>query len=265
MQIIQKIHLDMSFEYAQRHRFRQFDTNTNVLEFFITNNNKALNLRDVEPYVYFKKSDNRVVFVKVNEKDFVDSSTFKVVLTNNILAAAGPLKAEITLMKKSDNVEESKILTTNKVNFYVEPILRDDTAIESTNEFLGIQEILDKINNVDDIVSKLENLHNHSNLELLETLTQEKLEYWDNKADVLHSHEEYVLATDAEQAFSNVEDDILALGTSIDSIKDGLETNESKINAFNEALENLDNTVQAGIIQELSDEELDEIIDFLNF
>ena len=264
MQIIEKINLDMAHEYSARHRFKQFDTNTRVLEFFLTNNRKPLNLRNVDAYVYFKKSDNRVVFVKVNEEDYIDNSTFRVTLTNNILASVGQLRAEVTLMTKATDDSEAKILTTNKLNFFVEAILRDDSAIESTNEFVGLQDILDKIESIDDIISKLDNVHEHSNLDLLETITQSRLLYWDNKAEKDHEHSEYALKTDIENASNEINQTIYVVEENIAKVEENIANTDVQVKKLTVDLEDLAQEVRNGLVYPLSEEDLDDIISFLD-
>ncbi len=106
--------------------------------------------------LYVKKPDGCIVYMPLTPADPVKGH-IRIQPTAQMLAAAGAAQCEIEIC------EGDKRLTTIPFKLHIKPSLRDDDAIESSNEFSALQDILnqvdglpDRLEDMEDRITKLE-------------------------------------------------------------------------------------------------------------
>lgn len=105
-------------------------------------------LTDLTLRLYVKKPDGCIVYMPLTPEDPVKGHIC-IRPTAQMLAAAGTAQCEIEIC------EGEKRLTTIPFRLHIKPSLRDDGALESTDEFSALQDIL---NQVDGLPGRLEDI-----------------------------------------------------------------------------------------------------------
>lgn len=101
--------------------------------------------------LYVKKPDGCIVYMPLTPDDPVKGH-IRIQPTAQMLAAAGAAQCEIEIC------EGDKRLTTIPFKLHIKPSLRDDDAIESSNEFSALQNALNKVGDLDGLPDRLEGM-----------------------------------------------------------------------------------------------------------
>ena len=116
---------------------KQGDAGSRLLRLcFRGRDDKPIDLTDHLVTLYAVKPDKTKEFTSVSISDAAAGEA-QVVLSSSLLAVAGICECELTLTGPDDTV-----LSTNSMRIAVLPLLRDDDAIESRNEFPAMLEAL---------------------------------------------------------------------------------------------------------------------------
>jgi len=114
----------------------QFDTLSRYVDITLIDNSVPVDITNHTVRIYAKKPDGTRVF---NDAEIIDATNGKVrvELTNQILAVTGLVECELTLYGT-----DGSIIASQKFYINVEKTLRDDSAIESTNEFTALTKLI---------------------------------------------------------------------------------------------------------------------------
>lgn len=116
---------------------KQGDAGSRILRLcFRGRDDKPIDLTDHLVTLYAVKPDKTKEFTSVSISDAAAGEA-QVVLSSSLLAVAGICECELTLTGPDDTV-----LSTNSMRIAVLPLLRDDDAIESQDEFPAMLEAL---------------------------------------------------------------------------------------------------------------------------
>ncbi|WWU66507.1 BppU family phage baseplate upper protein [Clostridium baratii] len=135
MELLKKVTLEINKEINRKIKAKQNDT-ARYLLFTIVDNGVPFSLQGKEVKVFAVKPDGKLVFNACQITNPTNGEV-KLNLTSQMLVVPGTLKAEIVIN------EGNEILSTIPFEIEVIKSLRDDSAIESTNEF---SILLSKIN-----------------------------------------------------------------------------------------------------------------------
>lgn len=127
----------------------QNDVESNVLRITLINGAAPYNLYGLNVNIIFKKSDGTRVMQEVTKTNDVQGQ-IECVLKSNTIACAGIVEAEIKIM------EGIKLLTSAKFEFYVRETLLTDDAVESTNEFPVLMQLINETNELIEEVRQIE-------------------------------------------------------------------------------------------------------------
>ncbi|GLC32925.1 BppU family phage baseplate upper protein [Clostridium omnivorum] len=120
-------------------QIKKNDTNSHKFIINIYNNSLAYNLTGLSAKIYFQKADNTKVFSDCTIDDALNGK-ISCILSTQCLSYAGVVAAEITIFGTNNEV-----LTSITFNFSVVDTIRDDNAIQSTNEFTALTQALVKV------------------------------------------------------------------------------------------------------------------------
>lgn len=137
----------------------QDDIFSRYLDVNLFDNGVAIDLTGHKVRIYIKKSDGKEIF-NIGQITDAENGRVQFELTSQTLAVCGKLDCQIIIY----NNEETQVLSTNIFNIFVTKSLKNDKAIESTNEYgalvvlfqdiyearTQISEILEKIGTVGD-------------------------------------------------------------------------------------------------------------------
>ncbi|WWU63780.1 BppU family phage baseplate upper protein [Clostridium baratii] len=127
MELLKKVTLEINKEINRKIKAKQNDT-ARYLLFTIVDNGVPFSLQGKEVKVFAVKPDGKLVYNTCQITNSTNGET-KLNLTSQMLAVPGTLKAELVIS------ERNEILSTIPFEIEVIKSLRDDSAIESTNEF----------------------------------------------------------------------------------------------------------------------------------
>lgn len=119
-----------------------------IINFF--NDSVAYSLTGLSAKIYFHKSDDTNVFQNC-DIDNAANGIVSCILSSQTLSCAGIVNAEITLYGTEDEVLTSKTFAFNVIDS-----VRDDNAIESTNEFSALTDALATAGNFTNIQKEIE-------------------------------------------------------------------------------------------------------------
>lgn len=135
MELLKKVTLEINKEINRKIKAKQNDT-ARYLLFTIVDNGVPFSLQGKEVKIFAVKPDGKLVFNACQVTNSTNGEG-KLNLTSQMLAVPGTLKAELVIN------EGNEIISTIPFEIEVIKSLRDDSAIESTNEF---SILLSKIN-----------------------------------------------------------------------------------------------------------------------
>lgn len=123
---------------------KQNDTNSRTVQATICDDGIPLNLTGNTISFYAKKPDKTKIFNTVNILDD-ENGLVEFNLTTQTLAVEGEVKCELTIFDEAEGV----ILSTAIFNISVIETIRDDNAIESSNEFNQIIQVLNRLSEIE--------------------------------------------------------------------------------------------------------------------
>lgn len=126
----------------------QGNTGTRPIDIDLNKGSDDYDLTGLTLRLYVKKPDGCIVYMPLIPQDPVKGH-IRIQPTAQMLAAAGAAQCEIEIC------EGDKRLTTIPFRLQIKPSLRDDGALESTDEFSALQEAL---NQVDGLPGRLEDM-----------------------------------------------------------------------------------------------------------
>lgn len=118
---------------------KQGDTNSRFLDVYLKDNGRPINLTGNEVKLYGKKQDGKVIFNNGQITDAINGRC-QFELTSQALAVVGELQLEISIWQNNE-----RTLTTQTFKVFVVPKIRNDTAIESSNEFGALVVLFQKL------------------------------------------------------------------------------------------------------------------------
>lgn len=152
MQFIKEITFDISRDLIQRIEAKQNDTKSRFIIFNLINNNTPLDLTSNTVKIFAQKADTTIIFNNVIILDATNGK-IQVELTSQTLAIAGDLNCELDIYGSDSSIFSSTVFTIN-----VEVGIRNDTAIESTNEFTALTTALSSVSLYDSRLNNLKNI-----------------------------------------------------------------------------------------------------------
>jgi len=141
MKFLKKINLEINKDLYNPIQVKQGD-NSRYLLFNLLDNGVPFSLENKTVRVYAVKPDTTKIFNNLTIVD-AENGLAELQLTSQMLAKAGWLKLELVIYEATD------ILSTIKFDIDVVASLRDDVAIESTNEFSALTLGLSKLDEWD--------------------------------------------------------------------------------------------------------------------
>lgn len=137
MEYIKKVKLDIDREYVNEINVMQKDSARAILfSLYANGSNYSLSGKTVRAWGV--KPDKTKIFVDLTVVN-ASNGTCKLRLTNNMLAVKGQLKLMLTIAEGED------ILSTIPLVINIAETLKDDNAIESTNEFTALDSSLKSV------------------------------------------------------------------------------------------------------------------------
>ncbi|MDT8717600.1 BppU family phage baseplate upper protein, partial [Clostridium sp. 19966] len=144
MQYIKRINLDIDKNVNVTIDAKQNDTKSRFIEFTLYNNTVVMDLTNHTVKIFAVKADNKLIFNNVTVEDAANGKVL-VELTSQALAVIGVLQCEIAIYGS-----DSSILTTKTFTINVLEGIRNDSAIQSTNEFTALSSALSQTQNWND-------------------------------------------------------------------------------------------------------------------
>lgn len=134
---------------------KQNDNKSNKLIITLTENDKVYDLTNLDVKIFFKKSDNTKVFQTCIIID-APNGLINCILSSQALACTGNVACELAIYGTDEEV-----LTSTSFIFTVVASIRDDSAIESSNEFTALTDALNSINDAVASIPSVEQLNNN--------------------------------------------------------------------------------------------------------
>ena len=151
MQLIKKISIDINKKTYQEIKAKQNDIGR-FIEFSLYADGVSLNITNNTVKIFGKKSDGTIIFNNLTVTDAVKGIVLAE-LTSQALARSGNLEAELVIYG-ADGTEISSIPFV----IVVEKSIRDDSAIESQNEFTALSEAMQSLAEYDTYKQKVTDL-----------------------------------------------------------------------------------------------------------
>lgn len=142
-QFIKELTLDIDKDLLQTIDAIQNDVSSRFILFDLFCNSLPLNLTGNSVQIYARKPDYSFIFNNVTIEDYTNGKV-QVELTSQALAVAGTLNCEL-IITGSDN----SILSTKPFNINVIESLKNDNAVESTNEFTALTTAVSTVTSYD--------------------------------------------------------------------------------------------------------------------
>lgn len=186
---------------------KQYDKSTRLISIALLNNGAEYKIpSNALLMVNVRKPDGKYVF---NECTMQDNHVV-VELTNQILAAAGTAYADIEI-RSSDG---SEVLSSASFTIEVEESMRNDTAIESSNEFTALDAQFEKLNASE--VIRVANEDERKRAEAIRANSENERK----NGEVNRQQQEATRQTETKKAIDKVNQAIIAC----EGIADGLNT-----------------------------------------
>lgn len=134
-QYIKELYWDIDKDLQQTITVQQGDSKSRYLRFHLLQNSLPLNLSNNTVKIYALKSDGTQIFNNVTVEDAVKGQIL-VELTSQTLAISGDLPCQLKMYGS-----DSSLLSTRQFSIAIKPSL-NDSGVESTNEFTGLQTAL---------------------------------------------------------------------------------------------------------------------------
>lgn len=132
-----KINFDMQVKLLTPVSAKEGDIKSRYLELTLFNNNQSVNLENCTVKIYAEKPDGHHVF---NTCEILTHNKVLIELTSQMLAVPGVLKCELMII----NADQDK-LTSQVFNINVLKSVNSDEAVESTNEFGVLTELINDV------------------------------------------------------------------------------------------------------------------------
>ena len=147
MQITRQIVFDIDKSIYTTIDAKQNDINSRFIEFTLVNNSLPLDLTGHTVKIFAIKTDNTLIF---NNTTIINAKEGKVLveLTSQALAVVGSLECELVIYGANNSVLSTKTFTINVIKS-----IRDDSAIESTNEFTALTQAFSTIQELKERIS----------------------------------------------------------------------------------------------------------------
>ncbi len=162
------IDLQNRYNRIRQYEIKQFDTDSHKFAFTLLDNSVAYNLTGLTGKIYIKKPNGDEVFSNLTINSAIGGK-LSFLLTTQCLTIPGTVEAEITLYGTG-----GEVLTSITFTYIVKPVLRDDEAIESTNEYTALTEALAEVQNIDnrfaEVNSQLEEKANITDVRMKQNL-----------------------------------------------------------------------------------------------
>ena len=137
LEYIRKIDIEIDREYINYTSVRQNDSARAIL-FHLHANGTDYPLTNRTVRAWGVKPDGTKVFIDLEVVSTTEGKC-KLRLTNNILAKVGELRLMLTIVEGDD------ILSTSPISIDIKESLKDDEAVESTNEFTALENSLKSV------------------------------------------------------------------------------------------------------------------------
>lgn len=137
LEYIRKIDIEIDREYINYTSVRQNDSARAIL-FHLHANGTDYPLANRSVRAWGVKPDGTKVFIDLEIVSTTEGKC-KLRLTNNILAKVGELRLMLTIVEGDD------ILSTSPISIDIKESLKDDEAVESTNEFTALENSLKSV------------------------------------------------------------------------------------------------------------------------
>lgn len=129
----------------------QGNTGTRPISIDLNKGTDDYDLTGLTLRLYVKKPDGCIVYMPLTPQDPVRGRIL-IQPTAQMLAAAGTAQCEIEIC------QGDKRLTTIPFKLHINPSLRDDDALESTDEFSALQEALNQAGELEGLPGRLEEM-----------------------------------------------------------------------------------------------------------
>lgn len=132
------IKLDFSSSYVKKTIIKQGSINTHVLNIQLYANNKLLTIEDSwEVSISTVKSDGR--YVLSDDNITISDNIISVTVTTQMVSCSGDEKCEIII------IDGDQTLYTSTFLLYIEPNVNDGNAIESSDDYKSIADVLEEV------------------------------------------------------------------------------------------------------------------------
>lgn len=124
-------------------KVKQNDTGSHALDITVLDRSQPVDLTGCRAVFYTRKPSGAVIY---NAAQITEASAGRITvdLTSQTLAEPGRLKFEITIYGPDDSI----LTTLTDESIIVEPVIREDGAVESTDEFTALTEAMTEVNAV---------------------------------------------------------------------------------------------------------------------
>lgn len=147
MQITRQIVFDIDKSIYTTIDAKQNDINSRFIEFTLVNNSLPLNLTGHTVKIFAIKADNTLIFNNVTITNATEGKVL-VELTSQALAVIGSLECELVIYGSNNSVLSTKSFAINVIKS-----IRDDLAVESTNEFTALTEAFSTVQELKERIS----------------------------------------------------------------------------------------------------------------
>lgn len=162
MQTIREILMDINNRVLTKLEAKQNDANSRFLQITLLDGNNQINLTGNTVKIFGVKADNTKIFNDVEITDALNG-VILIELTSQALAVAGELQCELVIYGSDSSILSSKVFTINVLES-----VRDDSAIESTDEFTALTQGINKLETWD---SQFQSKYDGLNAEYAQQLT----------------------------------------------------------------------------------------------
>lgn len=149
MQITRQIVFDIDKSIYTTIDAKAGDVNSRFIEFTLVNNSLPIDLTGHTVKIFAIKTDNTLIF---NNTIITNTTEGKVLveLTSQALAVSGTLRCELVIYGANNSVLSTKTFTISVI-----ASIRNDSAVESTNEFTALTEALSTVTGINNKADKM--------------------------------------------------------------------------------------------------------------
>ena len=141
MLLDKEITLEIKEDFYNKLEFKQYDTG-NRLIVNITNNHQPLDLTGHSVNLYVQRSDGNISFLAAVSTSNLAAGKLIFLLTSNTLSFVGNIKFELSIIK------DTEVITTKVFVGEVLKTIRDDSAVQSTNEFTALSTLTAEVQDI---------------------------------------------------------------------------------------------------------------------